>query len=427
MPTTFNRILLLFLVAITNVVDTASATAAGFDQHRYPRIMGMNISRPSAYDTLEYQAQLSKPAIVILGFYEGWGKGKKGVSEKDLVSNLKKANPTLLVGQYTILNEWKDESEPSNARQSLSRKLDAENWWLRDAKGDRKQWTAQYRAYDINITEWAKPDASGVRYPEWLVKKDYETFFRTVPEFDIWYFDNALSRSPVKVADWDGDGKDDSRDDPRIAAAYRRGQVAHWEAARRLHPTALFIGNSDDISSSEFSGKLQGIFLEALIGASWSTEAQKGWEAMMARYRMALQHTASPHIIGFNVHGKKADYQRMRYGLASCLLDDGYFSCTDESVVYGSVPWFDEYDVRLGAPIDPPQEQVWSNGVYRRRFERGMVLVNPTVLAKEVTVEAGYRKFSGKQASDINDGSSVEKILLSPKDGLVLVRDARTP
>ena len=417
-----NGILVVLLAAIVGMSDTASVVAAGLDQHSYPRIIGMNISRPSYYDTLEYQVQLSKPAIVILGFYEGWGRGRNWLRERDVVLNLKRANPTLLVGQYTILNEWKATGDSLNARPGLSKKLDEENWWLRDSKRFKKQWTSQYRAWDINITEWSKLDHSGDRYPEWLAKKDYETFFQPVPEFDIWYFDNALSRPPVKKADWDGDGKDDGRDDPRIATAFRKGHVTHWQTARRLHPTALFIGNSDDISSPEFSGKLQGVFLEAVIGASWSTERQKGWQGMMERYRMALMHTESPHIIGFNVHGKKADYQRMRYGLASCLLDDGYFSYTDESVGYGSVPWFDEYDSDLGMPVDQPSLAPWENGVYRRTYQKGIVLVNPTPGPKTVTIEKGYRRIQGTQVPQVNNGSDVTSVTLDSKDGIILVK-----
>lgn len=417
-----NRMLVVLLMAIASVTDTTSVAAAGLDQHSYPRIMGMNISRPSYYDTPEYQEQLSKPAIVILGFYEGWGKGKKRTSERDVVLDLKRKNSTLLIGQYTVLNEWKATNDPLNVRQELSKKLDAEDWWLRDSRRKQKRWTSQYRSWDINITEWSKPDQNGNRYPEWLAKKDYETFFQPVPEFDIWYFDNVFPRPYVKRADWDNDGHDDSRDDPRIASAHRNGEVAHWEEARRLHPTALFIGNSQDVSSPEYSGKLQGVFMEGVIGKSWSIERWEGWDNMMDRYRMTIKHTAPPHIVGFNVHGKKDDYQRMRYGLTSCLMDDGYFSYTDEATEYGSVPWFDEYDSDLGMPVDPPSSSPWKNGVYRRTYQKGIVLVNPSRQSKTVTVEMGYRRIKGTQAPEINDGSDATSITLGGKDGIILVK-----
>lgn len=422
-----NNLLAVILMAAAASLDLTNAVAAGFEQHSYPRIMGMNIARPAYYNTPEYQTQLSKPDIVILGFWEGWGNSMKNSTESEVVRRLKNVNPTLLVGQYTILNEWKDINEPLNVRPELSTKLDAENWWLRDAGGNRKQWTADYHAWDINITAWTKPDRNGNRYPEWLAKKDYETFFRPVPEFDIWFFDNAFPRPYVKTADWDGDGTDDNRDDPRIAAAHRRGNVAHWEAARLLHPTALFIGNSEDVSSLEYSGKLQGVFMEGVIGMSWSIERWKGWDGMMERYRLTMKHTASPHIVGFNVHGKKDDYQRMRYGLASCLMDDGYFSYTDETVGYGSVPWFDEYTIDLGAPVDSPPFLPWQNGIYRRTYEKGIVLINPGLLSKTVTIESGYLRIKGTQAPEVNNGSAVISITLGGKDGIILIKSPQSP
>ena len=418
-----NKVLIMILIASEIVFNISNVCNAGFEQHGYPRIMGMNIARPAYYDTPEYQKALSKPDIIILGFWEGWGKNKKYTSEREVIRNLKKMNPKLLVGQYTILNEWKDLNEPTNTRPELSKKLDVENWWLRDEKGDRVRWTDKYRAWDINITAWTKPDNNGERYPEWLAKKDYETFFRPVPEFDIWYFDNALSRPAVKKADWDGNGEDDSRDDLRVAIAYRQGNAAHWETAIRLHPKVLFIGNSDDVSSREYSMKLQGVFMEAVIGAPWSMERWKGWKAVMERYRLAIKHTKTPHIVCFNVRGKKDDYRRMRYGLASCLMDNGYFCYTDVELGYGSVCWFDEYDIELGAPLDIPPLKPWRNGVYLRRFEHGIVLVNPSMISKTVIIPSGFRHFWGKQAPKVNNGAEINTITLSSKDGIILVKD----
>lgn len=162
--------------------------------------------------------------------------------------------------------------------------------------------------------------------------------------------------------------------------------------------------------------------MEAVIGASWSMERWKGWEAVMERYRSAIEHTAKPHIVGFNVHGKKDDYQRMRYGLTSCLLDDGYFSYTDVQVGYGSVPWFDEYDVDLGEPVDTPPVQPWLNGLYRRRFERGVVLVNPGLMTKTVAIEGGYQRLKGVQAPAVNNGTAAASVTLPGKDGIILLK-----
>jgi hypothetical protein len=143
---------------------------------------------------------------------------------------------------------------------------------------------------------------------------------------------------------------------------------------------------------------------------------------MMGRYRAALTNTATPHVVGFNVHGDPRDYRFMRYALASCLLDDGYFSFTDKAKGYSSVPWFDEYDVALGTPLESAPKQVWKSGVFRRAFSHGLVLVNPGLLGATVTLEPGYRRIKGSQAPEVNNGQPASEITLGGKDGIILVK-----
>jgi Hypothetical glycosyl hydrolase family 15 len=407
--------------AMLCLLSSSGVEAYAAGERSYPRIMSMNIGAKN-YDNPKYLDALSKPSVVILGFYPGWA-GKDGrFSMSAVVRSIKQRNPTSLVGQYTILTETPDTNDRTSADSDRGEKLDKEDWWLLSANGKRVQWTDQYNAFETNITQWTKPDEHGLRYPEWLARRDYDVYFRQVSEFDIWYFDNALSKPAVKSANWKRGGKDDAHGDTEIAKAHRAGHVAEWQSAHELRPDMFLVGNSDDLSSPEFSGKLHGAFLEALIGQSWSMERWKGWEKMMVRYHQTMTHTAPPHLVGFNVWGKTNNYKRMRYGLSSCLMDDGYFSYTDKYAGYSSVVWFDEYDVDLGAALDPPVSEPWSNGVYRRNFEKGTVLLNPGFSPASVTIETGYKRFKGTQAPQVNNGLSVQKITIPGKDGIILIR-----
>ena len=397
--------------------DDLKAHAAG--ETSYPRIMGMNIGKKN-YDDPKYSDALSRLNVVILGFYPGWKGGTAAMEAA--VQAIKERNPKILIGQYTILTETPDANDRSSADFDRGRKLDKEDWWLLDEKGKRVQWTDQYNAFETNITHWTRSDENGLRYPEWLARRDYDLYFK-IPGFDIWYFDNALSKPAVKSADWKRSGRDDVHSDPEMAKVHREGHVAEWQQAQQLRPDAFLMGNSDDLSSSEFSGKLHGAFLEALIGKSWSMERWQGWGRTMSRYHETMAHTAPPHLVGFNVWGKKDDYQRMRYGLSSSLMDNGYFCYTDKKVGYSSVVWFDEYDLDLGAVIDPPAVQPWKNGVYRRNFEKGTVLVNPNGSPASVTLEPGFKRFKGMQAPEVNNGLPVQNIILPGKDGILLIRD----
>jgi hypothetical protein len=412
----------IFRLRVLPVVAAAALFAGPVSAHEgFPRLMGMNIGEKH-YDDPAYQKQLARLDIVILGFYRGWGDGRSEEPIRDVVRNLKRLNPALLVGQYTLLNEAIDDSADT-AENDKQVKLRSQDWWLKKADGGRVQWTNEYRAWDINLTEWTRPDDNGERYPEWLARRDYRVYFKPVPEFDIWYFDNVMSHQRIAFADWKKEGKNQSGDNPQIQQAFRLAQATHWKQAQRLAPERIRIGNADnDLSFPEYKGRLQGVFLEGLMGHSWSLYSREGWQGMMARYHKVYDNLATPRIVGFNVAGNPRDYRFLRFSLSSCLMNNGYFSFTDEAKGYSSVPWFDEYDVRLGKAIDPPQAKAWRDGVYRRRFENGMVLVNPGALPRRVVVEGGYAHIRGRQAPQVNDGLAVKSVVVGARDGVVLVK-----
>jgi hypothetical protein len=397
-----------------------SWAAAPVLKESFPRLMGMNIGAKNYHDK-RYQEEMSRLDIVILGFYPGWGP-QPGASVQDVVLAIKQRNPHILVGQYTVLDEAYDNLDINIADKDKYFKLKKEAWWLRNSAGRKLQWTDENNAWMINITEWAKPDGEGRRYPEWLADRDYRMYFAPVPEFDIWYFDN-INYGPRVVADWDLDGRDDDKSNPVIEAAYRRGHRAQWDSVRRLAPTRLLLGNTDnDLSYPEFVQALNGAFLEGIMGLKWSIETWGGWYKAMDRYWAAVKNTALPHLVGFNVWGDPEDYRFFRYAYASCLMGDGYFSFTDKNKVYSSVPWFDEYSIDLGNAIDPPQKVAGQNGIYKRAFKNGMAIVNPTTRAAEVDFSEPLYLLAGIQDKHVNNGKRVLKLTIDPKDGLILSR-----
>lgn len=411
---------------LTACLGTVAAAPVGDDgQPGFPRLMGMNIGAKN-YDDPEYQRDLARLDVVILGFYRGWlppgYAPSSGEAIRKAVRAIKSLNPSILVGQYTILSESHDDPKDT-ATLDLRNKLYADKWWLLDAAGRKVQWTAKYSAWEVNFTGWTKPDARGRRWPEWLAERNHEVYFRSVPEFDIVYLDNIMVR-PRVVADWDSNGVNDDPGDPKILSAHYAGHLAYWRRIRALDPRALLVGNTDgDLENSEWRGQLDGAFLEALMGESWSIE-RRGWNRMMERYRTALRNTRQPKIVGFNVTGRAGDFRFFRYAFASCLLDDGYFSYTDRALGHSSVPWFDEYDYKLGGAISAPPTAAWSHDVWRRDFENGVVLVNPTGSPKTVVLEPGFRRLKGTQDPAVNSGAAVAEVRLGAKDGLVLRRPA---
>jgi len=384
----------------------------------------MNIGAKN-YDDVSYQRDLSRLDVVILGFYKGWQppghEAGSTLAMRNVVRAIKARNPGILVGQYTILSEANGD-ENDAATRDLRDKLHASRWWLLDAAGRKVQWTSRYSAWEINFTTWAKPDASGRRWPAWLAERNHAAYFRDIPEFDIVFLDGVIA--PLRVsADWDLDRANDSRGNPAILAAHYDGHLAHWKRLRELAPNVLLVGNTDnDLANAQWRNQLNGGFLEGMMGERWSMETWAGWGAMMQRYRAVLQNTRQPRIVGFNVMGVPEDYRFFRYAYASCLLDEGYFSFTDKSAGFSSVAWFDEYDYKLGSALSAPPSDAWSKGIWRRDFQHGVVFVNPTIETRTVNLEPGLRRLAGKQDPATNSGAAVSQLTLRPKDGIVLRR-----
>lgn len=409
----------LFLVLPSNLYSES------LYKNTFPRLLGMNIGAKN-YDSEEYQKKLARLDIAILAFMPGWKAKNNSAKEiRKAVRKLKQLNPDILLGQYTIMNESYSDLEDYSAHKDKIDKINNEDWWLRNKQGKKVAWTNRYPVHEVNFLEWSTPDAFGRRYPEWLAIRDYKLFFSPVPEFDIWYFDNVMRGPRIASAKWKPDGKAESGNSPAIRAAYRRAHSKEWDTARELRPDIILMGNADNnLSYPEYRGRLQAVFLEGLMGKRWSIESRKGWYIMMNYYFAAAENTAPPHIVGFNVAGDPENYQFFRYAFTSCLMGNGYFSFTNKKKGYSSVPWFDEYNLDLGNAVDSPQTAPWYNGVYKRMFENGVVLVNPTPYRVEVKLDQPYYLLSGKQDKTTNTGKRVLRVSIPSRDGLVLSRMA---
>ena len=157
------------------------------------------------------------------------------------------------------------------------------------------------------------------------------------------------------------------------------------------------------------------------------------WSRMMGAYHKVMGLVKTPKLVIFGMKGKPTDYKTFRYAFASTLMDDAYFDFSDGTgnIYTTKVVWFDEYDLAggkntswLGNAIDPPQTTPWQNGVYRRRFQNGMVLVNPRGNGdRTVTIGAGYKRFKGNQDPVYNNGQVATTVVLRDRDGILLVKN----
>ena len=71
--------------------------------------------------------------------------------------------------------------------------------------------------------------------------------------------------------------------------------------------------------------------------------------------------------------------------------------------------------------LDDVQYRQGSREVWRRDYDGGIVLVNASAHPKTVLLGDYYRKITGTQAPDVNDGGLVDHVVLPARDGLILL------
>jgi hypothetical protein len=124
------------------------------------------------------------------------------------------------------------------------------------------------------------------------------------------------------------------------------------------------------------------------------------------------------------------NYHKMRFYLGSTLLGDAYFSFDYGDQNHQQAWWYDEYQIALGKAVDLPvnildkNNKTYKNGLWRRDFENGIVVVNSTNQTQNYAfTDEVFSKISGTQDSIVNNGSRVNFVSIAAQDSVVLMGD----
>lgn len=421
-----NRISIAF---VTGVMFFACAASNAVAKPGFPRLGGVQNGSPFNYNDSSYQQQLARLDMTVLGMYPGLKPG--GMTMNQVVNKIKSINPNTLVFLYVNANELGNSSITGHTWDAVRNKMNSMNWWLRTSGRSGSIVASSYgdNYQSINTTSFVPSDSSGNDAMEWMTRYFVDNYYKPNPSIDGFFMDNVFWKTRV-AGDWNLSGSAEKAGDANASAWLRQSYRRYFDLVKTLMPGKLQIGNIADLGdpkavSPELQGVMAGGVIEGLMGASYSVESWGGWSKMMAWYRKSMALSAEPKLVVFNQKGSPKDYQGMRYGLASCLMDDGYYSFSDASKGYYGVTWFDEFDANLGQATSPPSTSPWQDGVYRRDFENGIALVNPkgngTVT---VTLEHDYWRLNGKQAPSVNNGQATRTVTLKDRDGIILLRSA---
>lgn len=296
---------------------------------------------------------------------------------------VRELNPDIIILAYVPTVSWNNAywSDPLHVEM---KKGIRDSWWLRDADGNKVSIWQNTNALDLN-SDWTDYLASFV-----------ETDVMATGFWDGIFYDEVMDRS-----DW------------------RNGYAHLFSATRaRLGADAIIITNGS--SDSAFAPYVNGRMFETFPSTGNGTSA---WTASQSDYLSLASKVGYDAVLVVNVNtentGAQANYQKMRFGLTTTLLGNGYFSFDFGDQNHAQLWRYDEQDVALGSPKGDAESE---DSVWTRDYENGKVVVNPTNVPQIVRLGGEYEKIHGTQDTTTNDGSIVSRVTLNAQDGIVLLR-----
>lgn len=319
---------------------------------------------------------------------------------------------------FPIFQEWWD-SRPGQP---------GFNCFLRDSRGKIllvKVWTHPM----VNMTDPLCREA--------MLDKNIQDFKRSAfadgadASYDGIYWDLIFGHISWlgKDIDANGDGRPD--DLGELDQRYHAGMKDFLAQLRASLPDVLLAGNEAALDYAEW---MNGRLFEWQISNIMDGADFVNWDKVIDEYRAWTAQSKNPSItilqssptgsLAFKyaddeledippqiMAEAQASYQRMRFGLTSALMGDGYYGFDFGPMIHGFPWWYDEYGAPftepsstlpprgyLGQPQGEPYQPVDGGGLWARVFEHGLVLVNPTLKAQQTTLPATYCKMHGTQA-----------------------------
>ena len=258
---------------------------------------------------------------------------------------------------------------------------------------------------------------------------------------------NFVSRHYVKPGDYDGvlmdimaesnwmgaDLNRDGRCDKQDKDLWQKGINVAVTGLRTDFPQAIISGNGGSPWSEQcpYFEQANGNMHENALGDQFGVP---GWDNLWQGYKTCMTQVKAPpkvHFISVDLRNGRSlqeaqklstltqeDLRRMRLGLGTTLLEDGYFGFDRGDCLHGQLWWFDEYDANLGQPLRNFEKDLHAPGTYSREFQNGLVIVNPSKSAFTVSLKEAFK--------DATTGQVGHTFIVPVQDAKILIRLSAT-
>ncbi|MFH1233459.1 MAG: putative glycoside hydrolase [Patescibacteria group bacterium] len=370
----------------------------------------------------EEAKQLAKWDVIILDM-------EVQENSRDNLKKIRQYNPDIIILAYITSQEIKKDISQNDQAKMRGKLLDniVDGWWLTDNSG--KKLSFWPNTWLLNLTDGAD-EINGYRWNTFLSKFVYQEILST----GLWdgvFYDNIW-----RDVSWINQSNLDIYRDNKIRKPDEIDQQWIVGVKKIIKSARDFVGNnfiivSNGSSFDEYQQYLNGVMFET-FPTPW--EGDGSWQASMKQYLKNLpEKNKSPQIYILNVNtnntGVMDNYRKVRFGLASTLLGDGYFSFDSGDQDHSQVWWYDEYDAKLGKAKSGAYNLLDKNnktikpGLWRRDFSNGITVVNSTGKEQKYSFpREEFEKINGVQDRRVNDGSKVNWVKIASNDGIVLFK-----
>lgn len=400
------RILIVLLISLFISVATHNGTTNAFiDSNKFVRTANIFLLSGSALEN--NMDALSKFDLLVIPV-------EAQVYNRSFFPKIRKMNPDIIILPYIATVSWNDLYWTDPLHKQMYKDIKSD-WWLKDDTGKQLSVWPNTRALNLN-TEWISYLASHVK--------------NEVLSTGLW--DGVFYDEVQDSISWVGSpdvNKDGSPDSASVAdSLWEQNYKKLFEQTRNLIGEDLILitnGSSNPVFSLFVNGRMFETFPS-------SNNSIYEWKNKTTEYLKLEKTTVYKPINIINVNsentGIQNDYKSVRFGLATTLLGDGFFSY-DFGTTNHAVIWeYDEYDAFLGNPksgyinVFDSKKTTIDTGVWKREFERGTVVVNATNSSQTIPLGGDYERLHGTQDPVFNDGSIISEIILEPRDGIILLR-----
>jgi len=411
------KIAIVFFVVISSGLFLPfKSQAATPNSSSYPRLANYYLK----WEITDAEAQeLAKWNVIILDM-------EVQKNSRAQLLKIRELNPNIIILAYINAVEQVDNAQDYN--KADMRNLLADNisssWWLKDASGHKVSFWPNNSM--LNLTDEAPVNSNGLRYNDYLP----QFVVNEIKSSGLWdgiYYDNTWGdiswlNSGNLDANNDGVRDDSATIDSAWANGFRKVLVKTRELAG---PDFIIVGNGRVYNG--YQGLMNGMMLEG-FPSTWENGGT--WEGSMKTYLNLSALNAKPNISIINSYNKnQTDYKKFRFGLASTLMGNGFYSYDYDVTNHGQTWWYDEYNVSLGQAQSTPYNLLANSGtdikpgLWRRDFKYGSAIVNST--NKEqlyVFLKEEMEKIKGSQDPLVNTGLKINYLKIEPQDGIILMR-----